>query len=907
MNSPLFFLRRLRGLAPRARLDREMSAEFEEHLARETERNIARGMRPADARWAAQRAFGGVEQLKELERDARGGRWLTDLLRDIRAGARSLAKKPGFVATAVLTLALGLAVNATIFSMISDLLLRPLPAVDPDRLVVMAQNVPKFHVNLPVSYPDFQDFREQIDATATEAPQLARAFSGLMAYREEEVHLSHPARGIERAWVHAASTDYFSVLGIAPQLGRLFLPTEGRAPGADPILVLSDACWRGRFGGDPAIIGQQIKLNGVPFTVVGVTPPGFVGAAWGAAISGFVPITMHPQLSRAQSYMIFARGDSACFMVGRLQPGISLTEARTAANLMMARLIAAHPDYHVAESSLLVLPENRSRPSPYVATRAPFILAALVLLSLLVLAVAVANVANLLYARAADRERELALRGALGASRGRLLRHLLTESVLLALLAGMVGTVSASALQSGLDQNFTPPGFAPGAPMGFDWRLPAFTLLASLVTGLLTGLLPALRATGLDILPLLKADGPGATRTRHPWRSLLVVSQVAASSVVLVCAGLAARSLYQLSQIKLGFDPHRLLVATLDLGRQGYKETDGIKFLDELRRRVRVLPGVSGVTVGEYFPFETPIAGRGDVGAEGEPVPKEANFKVTFTATVDADYLPMLGLPIAEGRGFTEHDTKSAPPVAVISRSLATHLWPKQSAIGQRLVMSQRPPGIEVVGVLGNVRYVNMSSSSERLLFRPFAQHYKGRIKLVVHTASDPLLLISALRQVVRELDPDLPLADLRTLDDHMTRSPSALMLPRLGALVAGSQGVIALLLAALGVFGVVSFAVTRRTREIGIRIALGATPAGVVRLITSESVRLVAIGLAIGLLVALGVGRVLADLLYGISPADPWVFLAVPAIVLPVALVGCWLPISRATRVNPVSVLRAE
>ncbi len=900
-------LRRFLALFRGAKLDHEMDEELRAHLDRETEQNLARGMSPRDARFAAQRAFGGVEQVKERERDARGGRWFGDLLRDLQCSARILAKNPGFAAVAVLTLALGLTVNTTIFSMASDLLLRPLPATDPDRLVVIAQTLPKFRYNLPLSYPDFIDFRRQVDDGGSETPELAQAFAGLMTYKNEEVHLSRSGRGIERAWVHATSNNYFSVLGVNPQLGRLFLPTEGHSAGADPIMVLSDAGWRAHFGADPHVVGQQVKLNGVSFTVVGVTPPGFVGAVWGAGISGFVPITMHPQIMPAQAGMIFGRGDAAGFMVGRLQPGASVAQARAAADLMMSRLLAAHPDYHVEGTSMVVLPENRSRPSPHVATAAPFILAALVVLSLLVLAVAAANVANLLYARAADRERELALRGALGASRGRLLRYLLAESLLLALLAGFVGTVASRALQPAIDGQFTPPGFPPGAPMGFDWRLIAFTLLASAATGLFTGLLPALRATRIDILPLLKGGSPNATRTRHPWRSLLVVGQVAASSVVLVCAGLAVRSLHQLSQVKLGFEPTRLLVASLDLGRQRYTQEAGVVFRAGVRKRVGALPGVSRVTIGEFVPFETVMGSRGDVGAEGEPVRKEAKFEPTIAQSVDFDYIEALGLTVAEGRGFTEHDNADHPPVAVISRALASHLWPDESAIGKRLQMSQRPPGIEVVGVLGPARFGSMTSSAERLLFMPLAQRYQGRIRLVVRTESDPLLLASSVQQVVREMDPDLPVSDLRTFDDHMARSPSALMLPRLGALVAGSQGLIALLLAALGVFGVVSFAVSRRTREIGIRIALGATPAGVVRLVTREGLRLVVIGLAVGLLAGLGISRLFAGLLYGISVGDPVVFLAVPAIVLPMALLGCWLPIRRATRVDPMAVLRSE
>ena len=883
-----------------------MNDEIRTHLEMLTEANVAAGMSSEEARYAARREFGGVDQVKEAWRDERTVVWLEQSLRDIRFAARSLARNPAISLAAVLTLALGLTVNATLFSFVNDLFLRPLPAADPGRLVVLAQKTPKFQYALPLSYPDFQDFRRQVEGEGREPPELAQAFTSLMAYKEEVVHLSRPGEGTERAWIHLVSNNYFSVLGVNPYRGRLFMPTEGKNPGADPIIVLTHSCWRDRFGGDPGIIGQQVKLNGLPFTVVGITPPGFVGAAWGTALSGFVPITMYPQLSPATGWAIFERGSTGGFMVGRLQAGATLAQARAAANLMMARLLKQYPDVHIPVE-ILVFPENRSRPSPYVASYMPLIVSALMTLACLVLAVAAANVANLLYARAADCERDLAIRGALGASRGRLLRQLLSESLLLALAAGAIGTVVALVVLPYLNQMVTPSDFAPAADTGVDWRLLVFTLVASLAAGLLTGLLPALKATRLDILPLIKDGVPTLNRTRHRWRSLLVVGQIALSCVVLVCAGLAVRSLRQLSHVQLGFRPDNLLIASFDLDRQRYTAEKGAKFQADLRERVQALPGVRSVSVAEHAPFDTTMSTNGDISAEGAPVKDNTQFDFTPCQAVDQHYVETTGMTVVQGRDFTARDTAGRPPVVIISSALARLLWPDGSAVGKRLLINQQQQPIEVVGVLGEGRFWNLTTPAQRFLFLPLAQKYHGGVRLLVRTEGNPLQLASTVEQIVREIDPDLPLFGIHTMEDQMANSPNALMPLRAGVLIAGGQGAIALLLAALGVFGVVSFAVTRRTREIGIRMALGASVGEVIRLVTSDGLRLVAIGLALGLLLSLGVTRVLTSLLYGVSPTDTTVFLAVPAVVLAIALLAAWLPARRAAKIDPAVTLRAE
>src|SRR5208337_943394 len=418
---------------------------------------------------------------------------MSTLLHDLRYGLRMLAKNPVFTAVAIITLALGLTVNATIFFMIDDWFLRPLPAADPGKLVMITQKIPQSQMLLQASYPDFLDFQRSAEGGSHDFPEMAKAFSGIMAYLESAVQMSRQGEAADRTYVHVVSGNYFTVLGAQPMMGRLFLPDEGRTAGADAILVLTYDTWKNRFAADPHIIGQLVKINGLPFTVVGVTQPKFVGAEWGAALSGFVPISMLPLMNPGGNEVFTNRGYLSVSMMGRLQQGASLAQARAATSLVMARLLKDYPQYHPPVEATVVLHESMCRPTPFVANFMPLVAGALMILALLVLAITVANVANLLYARVADREREVAIRGALGATRWRLLRQLLSESTLLALGAGVIGAMAAIVLNPLLNKVIVPGDMAPPSDTGTDWRLFVFTFCASLATGILTGLLPALK------------------------------------------------------------------------------------------------------------------------------------------------------------------------------------------------------------------------------------------------------------------------------------------------------------------------------------------------------------------------------------------------------------------------------
>ncbi|MBN2371711.1 MAG: ABC transporter permease [Vicinamibacteria bacterium] len=830
---------------------------------------------------------------------------MSALLQDARIAIRMLAKRPGFAAVAVITLALGLSVNVTVFSLVSDFFLRPLPAKDPEQLVVIVQKSAQFRMPYPFSYPDFEDFRHAVEGAGSDASDMARAFSGMMAYKEEVVHISRAGTNSERTWVHAASGNYFNVLGVQPFLGRLFLPGEGRQPGADPIIVLTHDAWRDRFASDSRLIGQSIKLNGLPFTVVGVTPPGFVGAAWNVTLSGFVPATMLPQLSPAHGEMIHQRGNTGFFMVGRLQKSTSLDEARAAIDVLMARLITSNPEQYAPQAKALVLRESMSRPSPFVATLAPMIVSALMMMAVLVLAVAAANVAGLLLARAADRQRELAIRGALGASRWQLLRQLLVESVLLALSAAAMGMVAALFVVPRLASIGPGGDFAPSRYAGLDFRLFAFAFGAALVTGTFMALLSALKATRPDVMPHLKEATGTPARERHLARSALVVAQVAVSCIVLTITGLALRSLYNLSKVPMGFQPENLLLARYDLGLQRYSVDEGRRFHARLLEKVRAMPGVRDASLADQVPFDVGGSFSGDITAEGSPEKDDAETQFTLFVAAERAFLATTGFRMVAGRDFSIRDDATAPRVAIVDRLLARHLWPGENPLGRCLVSRGMP--LEVIGIVSDARYWSITDRARPLIFVPLAQHYSGRVTLVARTTGDSAPLMSSIRQAAHSLDPDLPLHDLRTMNEQIASSPMALMPLRVGSMIAGIQSAIALSLATLGVFGLVTFAAAKRTREIGIRVAMGARSVDVIRLVSIQSLRLAFIGLVCGLLLSLALARVLAPLLYEVSPTDAVALGGAVSVVVVATALASWLPVRRAAMTNPVKTLRAE
>jgi predicted permease len=826
------------------------------------------------------------------------------LIQDLRYALRQLRKSPGFTAVAAITLALGLTVNATIFVFINDLFLRPLPAADPGRLVMIAQKVPQSEMMFPFSYQDFLDFQRYAQGDGRDVPEMAKTFSGVMAFMEMPVHLSRTGEATERTFVHLVSGNYFTVLGAQPMLGRLFLPYEGQTVGADAIIDLTYETWRSRFASDPHIIGQVVKLNGLPFTVVGVTPRGFVGAEWGTALGGFVPATMLPRMTPDRGDLISDRGDTAFFMMGRLQSGASLEQARAASAIVMARLLKDYAGMHPLGAGAVVLRESMSRPSPFIANFTPLVISALACMALLVLAITVANVANLLYARAADREREVAIRGALGATRWRLLRQLLTESTLVALAAGVIGAVAAISLSPILYKLITPGEMAPPAETGTDWRLFVFTFVASLIAGVVAGLLPALKATRLDVLPLLR-NSPAIAGTRHRLRSLLVIGQVAISCVVLICAGLALRSVQQLSRVNLGFRADHLFLASVDLRLQRYSYDQGRRFQEQLLDKARALPGVHDASLADQLPFDTGGGMRAGIWPEGQTPTERQKFLNIVCLSVDHAFLQTMGTRIVEGRDFTNRDDASAPHVVIINRVLAQQLWPNDDPVGKHLVLQR--DHMMVVGVVGDPRVWTMTDTNRPLVFYPLAQNYQGNVTLVARTGMDPMQLAPSVKQIVAQLDPDLPLYNVRTMDQQIADSPMAMAPMRFGTVIAGAQGLIALFLAILGLYGLISHSVKRRTHEIGIRMALGAKRGKMLRLLIGQGLRLVLVGLSLGLAAAFAVTRLLSNVLYGVQPADVLTFAGVSLLLVGVAVLASYIPAHRAAKINPMEALRYE
>jgi putative ABC transport system permease protein len=891
---------KLQALLSRRRLDAEMAEEIRLHLEQRIHENIASGMSPDEARYAALRRFGGVEQVKAMAREQRSFAWLEQFAQDLRYGARQLGRHRGFTVVAVLTLALGLSANITLFSLISFFFFKPLQVKEPERLVVLSQQSAKFEMAVPISWRDFQDYRAGV-----------AEFSDVLALAFRPVHLSIPGRPPERTWIEAVSGNYFSMLGVEPLHGRLFLPGEGEHDGADPIVVLGHDFWQAKLGGDPAVVGEMLTLNGQPFRVVGIAPPTFSSVQWMLLPSAFVPATMMGRLFPGAAAALENREAPMFKVFAQLAPGVDIQAARAAVEVVHRRLLNEYsPAGRERQPRLVLLPEVLSRPDPSVAGVMPFAAAVFMTLVSLVLLIACSNVANLMFARAVDRQREMGVRSALGASRGRLTRQLLTESLLIALIAGAVGFV-LSAWSGGFLARFAPGGDIPvKMDERWDWNGVLFTLGASLLAGLVTALVPALRATKVDIQGVLKGAPVQSGRTRHWFRSGLVVSQVGLCVVLLVCGGLFLRSLRQLAMVDLGFRPAGVLLASVDPGLNGYSGGRGLRFVEEATERVQALPSVESVAMATSVPFGNqfqlrkvrPVSQAALMGREGAAADVEAGIN-----RVHGDYLGTLRVRLLRGRAFGREDTASSPAVAIVNETLARRFWPDGRALGERIVMGEDGVAREIVGVVRDGKYLMLAEKPRPFVLVPLAQSYGAPLTVHVRTGSDPAGVVPDLRRVLQEIDADLPIFDVRTMEEHLRTSVFGFMPLRAAATLAGTQGVLGLVLAVMGLYGVVAYSVSQRTREIGIRVALGAAPRDVLRLVMQGGFRLTLVGLAIGIGLALLVAQALARLLYGLHPMDGQVFGAVVVLVIGVSVLACWLPARRAMKVDPMVALRAE
>jgi predicted permease len=820
---------------------------------------------------------------------------LEQLVTDLRLAVRLLVKSPAFTLVAVVSLALGIGANTTIFSLLNALLLQPLPGREPTRLATVYTSDFSGPLYSASSYPDYLDFRAQ-----------SRSFEDLAAFGVMPVVITD--RGESRRVIgQFVSGNFFEVLGLGAAYGRALLPAEDD-PGAPAAAVLSDAFWRSRFAADPSVVGREIALNGRPFTVVGVGPAGFSGMLRGLSPDLFVPLAMRPGLGGGS---LESRGDRGLMLFGRLGPGKSVADARAELDVVARRLHASYPDQWTNRldqpRSVSVLPEDASRVLP--AVRGPVSAFLGVLLAAVggVLLIACTNVASLLLARASARRREIAVRVALGASRGRLVRQLLAESLVLAAVAGALGTALAVVCQRLILAVQPPLPVTLALGLGMDVRVLAFALVLSLATAVLFGLWPALRASRARPVESLKArSGEAAARRRLSARDALVVAQVAGSLVLLVAAGLFLRSLANARAIDAGFDPEGALVFSLDLGAQGYDAARGGRFYSALQERLEHVPGVEAVGLASLLPLSLDAERRG-LRIEGyTPGPGE-DLEV-HSSFVGPGYFEAMRGRIARGREFEEQDTPEAPGVVIVNEAFVRRYWPGRSGLGERIVTwdqgRQADRALAVVGIARDGKYGSLGEDPKPFVFYPQRQLYRSELAVVVRAQGDPRALAATLRREVKALDATLPVYDVKTLAEHLG---AALFPARAAAALVGLSGSLALLLAAIGLYGVLSYAVSLRTREIGVRVALGAQRRDVAALVVGRGLGLAAAGAGLGLAVAVGLTRFLAFLLYGVSATDPATFVSVPLLLLGVGALAAWEPARRALRVDPAVALRDE
>ncbi len=821
---------------------------------------------------------------------------MTGILHDLRYALRCLGKTPAITATVAITLALGIGVNTGIFSVLNGWLLRPLPVPAPEQIAVVAgrqQDGSKF------SFLDFGDVRQQADA-----------FSGVFAYATGIAGLSSNGTPAEFAY-SAVSGNYFSTLGVKPLLGRVFLPGEGEHLGEPLQVVLGYSFWRKNFAEDRAIVGKQLQINGQPATVIGVTPQEFHGTFFAFDMDGYLPLAVLAQPQNPNSFWS-SRDDRGLFVLGRLKLGVSLGQAQNSVDVIAKRLSAAYPATDNA-FTMRVIPERLARPAPLVSSFVPIIAALFLGLAGLVLLLACMNVANILLARAMARQRELGIRVALGAGRGRLIRQVLAESLILALLGGIAGALlgqAALVVSGSLLHSVATTSSNLGFHMdcSFDWRVFAYTLGAALFTGLLAGLWPALRASRADVNVVLHEGGHSPSRgfDRHRIPGVLVVAQVAGSLTLLVVAGLFVRSLGHSERMYLGFDPDHVLTVMLDPHQIGYSDARSQSFYRDLVQHARALPGVQSASIAFSVPMGLPGHG-GPVFIEGRPWDsREQAPKISYNS-IDPGYLNTMRVPLMHGRNFDESDDDKAPPVAIVNQTMANKFWPNENAVGKRVSLkSDSGPFIEVVGIAHDGQYLFLSPDSSPYFYVPFAQNPSSFASLLLRGSGSPESLTPEVQKEIGSLAPDLPVIGIATMDQTV-HGLAGMFIFSLAASVAGIMGALGLVLAVVGVYGVVSFSVTRRTQEIGIRMAVGAARCDILKLVSWQGLKLVIAGTAAGVAVALGLTHAMRKLLMGVSATDPATYAVVALLLAVVTLVASYLPARRAAKVEPMEALRYE
>ncbi|MGB8475063.1 MAG: ABC transporter permease [Candidatus Acidiferrum sp.] len=868
--------------------EKELEKEIQHHLQMAEAERAERGAARQDAKVEARREFGNVGLVKEVTRDQWGWTWIDEVWSDLRFGARMLAKSPGFTVVAVLTLALGIGGNTMVLSWIRGVLMDPLPGVHDAAQVVAIESVMpdgEYHTS---SYPDWKDYREKNSS-----------FNDIVGFEfiGPDIRVTDKAQ-IERVWGLIVTENYFDMLGVNPALGRLFHEEPNQAPNSDPYIVLADNYWRQRFGANPKVIGQVIHINGHPFTILGVTPADFHGTIVGVDAQYFVPMLMQPQALPGES--LKDRNPTFVHMLGRLKPGVTIAQAQAEFSTIAANLAKEYPDQS-RDVGVYVTPVWKAHYGVQDFLRSVFGL--LMFAAVFVLLIACVNVANLLLARGSAREEELAVRTALGAPRGRLVRQLLMESLLLAVIGGVCGLFLASWGARFLGV-FLPPLHLPiSLSVGINGTVLLFTMGVTLLTGFLFGLMPALRVSRVDLNASLKEGGGRAHMGGGGQRlhNLLVVSEMVLATVLLVVAGLLVRSVHNAEQAGPGFRTAHIALAAFDLRANGYNRDQASQYFDRLAQNLRGISGVEEASTERYVPLW--FTGRSYTPIEVEHYTPQQNEDMNIDLNVvGADYFRTVGIPMISGRDFAESDRDGAPRVLIVNQTMASRFWPGQDATGRQVRFWGHT--WMVAGVAHDVKYHRMNEPPESFMYLPQLQAGGMDVNLLVRSQMPTSAVIGAIRAAARSLDPNVQ--PLET-DDLSGLLHASLFANRTAAGVATVLGGLGLLLAGLGIYGVLAYSVSQRLREIGIRMAMGAQSRDILRLVGRKGLGLAALGSAMGAAISIALARAISSLLYGVTVIDPITFLTVGVLLTIVSIAACWVPTRRATRVDPIVALHYE
>jgi predicted permease len=894
MSRLVSLLDRIRALVGRGEVDAEMDEELRFHLAMETEKNIRKGMDPGEARRHALIAFGGVERFKEKTREERAFRPLEDFLSDLRLAVRALRKSPGFSLVAILSLALGIGANTAIFGIVNALLIRGLPFEAPEELVNLYRDRAQGSFD-PMSYPDFLYIQEG----------TWEVFAELGGYQYANVQRETGA-SFQTILAEMVTGNYMPLLGVRAALGRTIRPEDHSAPGAHPVVMLGHRYWERAFDRDPGVLGRTIRLSGSSYTIVGVAPESFKGSTRGIGADLFLPIMMVGQLVPLERDPLESRGSNAFFPVGRMGPGASPAPLEAALQRISSDLHDDFPEIWQAGEEIVAV---STREVVFHPAADQLVLSANVLgmiLVGLVLLIACTNLTSFLLARALDRRQEVAVRLALGASRGRLVRQFLTETMVLGVLGGITGFLLALWVLQAVVGLTLPSPVPLGLDLSFDWKVPVFTMAVALGAGALVGLIPALQATRPDLAPTLK----GSEQAGEGHRALilsrtLVGGQMAVSVILLVAAGLFIRSFGVTRLMDPGWGQEPTALLSFMIPSADYSDEEGRMLIASLRNRVAALPGVLRVGVISNIHLNTVNRMMLEVNADGVPPPEgRSAHQVEFTS-VDQGFFDAAGIPLLDGRTFTGDDRADGIPVVVVNEALARHFWPGESALG-RTVRVEAPgwPDVTVVGVVGTAKIRTLGEAPTPFIYYPYSQEYNAWVSVLAVSRGDPEVTSREMYRLLRERHPDLIVTASTTVEDHIG---IMLILRRLSALLSAAFAVVALGLAVMGLYGVVNHAVARRAKEMGIRISLGAAPGSVVALQLGRGMRLVVMGGLLGMAGAAALARTLETFLLGVSALDPVTFLVAPGLMGVVGLAAAYLPARSASRVNPVEVLKRD